>query len=152
MAGIGEAASIIAVAQLGFALASTLASFIGDYKEAGNRIDSLSSEIQLTSVSLQQLGDLANGNRLQGENAVLQASNLRKRCDDVLQEIRVILKRKDVTLDVKTINKEEIDISCYERWRWATYLRSRLRIPRLELGRLKIDLMLVYFSMIVLGR
>ena len=45
MAGIGEAVSIIAAAQLGFALASTLASLIGDYKEAGNRIDSLSSEI-----------------------------------------------------------------------------------------------------------
>jgi hypothetical protein len=151
MAGIGEASAIIAVAQLGLTLASTLASFVGDYKEAGNRMNNLSDEIQITSASLQQLGDLAKRNRLHGERGVLEATNLTERCRLVIFEIRTILKKGDRPLNPSVIDKAEIELSCYKRLKWTTYLRSRLEIPRLELSRLKTDLMLTFLSMIALG-
>ena len=150
-AGIGEAAAILAIAQLGLTLASTLSSFTGDYKEAGNRMNHLSDEIQVASSSLQQIGDLAKQNRLYGDRSVLQAANLTERCRIVIFEIRTILKKGDKTLNPTAIDKSEIDLSCYKRLKWAMYLKSRLEIPRLELARLKSDLMLVYLSMIAIG-
>jgi hypothetical protein len=56
-------------------------------------MNSLSDEIQITSASLEKLGDLAKRNGLYGERAVLEATNLTERCRLVIFEIRTILKR-----------------------------------------------------------
>ena len=151
MAGIGEASAIIAVAQVGLSFAQTLVAFVGDYRDAATRISNLSDEVRVTSSCLQQLGELANQNRLYGKRGILEARSLTKRCDTVVWEIRTTLKKGDEPLDPKVIKKDEIELSCFDRLKWATWIKSKLDLPRLELERLKADLTLTFVSLMALG-
>ena len=95
LAGIGDASAIIAVADLGLKLAQTLVTIIGDFRDAAININRLRDEIRLTSICLQQLGDLAKQNRLVAGRGVLEATNLRERTRAVIWEIRTVIKKGD---------------------------------------------------------
>ena len=59
MAGIGEASAILTVAVAGFSLTSKLKHLFDDYKNADATIEKLREELEATSKSLQNLGQLA---------------------------------------------------------------------------------------------
>lgn len=146
MAGIGEASAILGVAQLGLQLAQTLVTVIGDYRDAATNINRLRDEIHLTSISLQQLGDLAKQNSLLPGRGVLEATNLRERCRAVIWEIRTVIKKGDDPLHPNEISKREIDVGYFTAWKWALWTKKHLDGPRLELDRLKDSLTLTFVT------
>ena len=146
MAGIGEASAILGVAQIGLQLAQTLVTVIGDFREAATNINRLRDEIHLTSICLQQLGDLAQKNRLLPGRGVLEATNLRERCRAVIWEIRQIIKKGDEPLRPEAVTKDEIDVSYFMAWKWALWTKKHLEEPRLELDRLKDSLTLTFVT------
>ena len=146
MAGIGEASAILGVAQIGLQLAQTLVTVIGDYRDAAININRLRDEIHLTSICLQQLGDLAQEGRLIAGRGVLEATNLRERCRAVLWEIRMVIKKGDNPLHPEDISKEDIDVSYFTSWKWALWTKKHLEEPRLELDRLKDSMTLTFVT------
>ena len=146
MAGIGEASAILGVAQIGLQLAQTLVTVIGDYREAAVNINRLRDEIHLTSICLQQLGDLAQENRLIPGRGVLEATNLRERCRAVIWEIRTVIKKGDNPLHPEAITKDDIDISYFMAWKWALWTKKHLEDPRQELDRLKDSMTLTFVT------
>ena len=146
MAGIGEASAILGVAQLGLQLAQTLVTVIGDYRDAAANINAVRDEIHLTSICLQQLGDLAKQNSLLPGRGVLETTNLRERCRAVIWEIRTVVKKGDDPLHPDEINKEEIDVSYFTAWKWALWTKKHLDGPRAELDRLKDSLTLTFVT------
>jgi hypothetical protein len=146
MAGIGEASAILGVAQIGIQLAQTLVTVIGDFRDAAVNINRLRDEIHLTSICLQQLGDLAKEGRLIAGRGVLEATNLRERCRAVIWEIRIIIQKGDNPLNPEEITKDDIDVSYFTAWKWALWTKKHLEDPRLELDRLKNSMTLTFVS------
>ena len=146
MAGIGEASAILGVAQIGLQLAQTLVTVIGDFRDAATNINRLRDEIHLTSVCLQQLGDLAKEDRLIPGRGVLEATNLRERCRGVIWEIRTIIKKGDNPLRPDEITKDDIDVSYFMAWKWALWTKKHLEDPRQELDRLKDSMTLTFVT------
>ena len=149
MAGIGEASAILTVVHFGFTFASKLADFIGDYKDAGNLMKSLSDEIEATSTPLEQLGELVKQNGLQNPKAISDAASLAGRFNTTISEIRSILKMDDISLDGTSSNKETV-LTKMDRLRWASLSKSKLDIPRVQLGRLKMEMMLLYLTLMTM--
>ncbi|KAL8639923.1 MAG: hypothetical protein Q9226_008811, partial [Calogaya cf. arnoldii] len=144
MAGIGEAAAILAVAQLGLNLAQTLVTVIGDYRSAADHINSIKDEVSLTAIALQQLGSLAKQNRLTPGRGVLQATDLRERCRRTFWDIRVAIQKGRDPLDPDNISREQIDVDCFSAARWAFWTKRQLEEPQRELDRLKASLSLLF--------
>lgn len=149
MAGVGEASAILTITQFGFTFASRLADFIGDYKDAGNLMKTISDEVEATSTPLQQLGELIKQNGLQNPKAVSDAASLARRFNITISEIRSILKMDDISLDGTSSNKETA-LSKRDRLRWASLSKSKLEIPRAQLGRLKMEMTLLYLTLMTM--
>jgi hypothetical protein len=145
MAGIGEASAILAVTQLGFTFASKLTDFLGDYKEAGDLIKSLSDEVEATSSSLQNLGELAKSNGLKNPRGVSDALKLTNRCEKTITKIRTILRLENVPLD-SVPTSQPTELTRLDRLRLAAS-KAKLEIPRAELGRLKSEMTLLYVTL-----
>ncbi len=146
MAGIGEASALLGVAQIGLQLAQTLIMAIGDHRDAAVNINRLRDEIHLTAICLQQLGDLAQGNRLIAGRGILEATNLRERCRAVIWEIRTVIKKGDNPLHPEEITKDDIDVSYFMAWKWALWTKKHLEYPRQELDRLKDSMTLTFVT------
>ncbi|KEF59957.1 uncharacterized protein A1O9_04805 [Exophiala aquamarina CBS 119918] len=149
MAGIGEASAIVGVAQLGFSLAKTLNTLIGDYKDARQTLTRMGAEIESTSLAMERLGDLAKKGRLYGDKGVLEAAGLASRYSDAIVEIRTMLKKKNTPINPNLVSSDEIELSCFQKIQFA-FLKPRLEISQLEVSRIKADLTLTYLSMIAL--
>jgi hypothetical protein len=52
MAAIGEASAVIGVVQIGFSLARTLNTYIGDYKDSRDSIIGLAAELDATIIQV----------------------------------------------------------------------------------------------------
>ena len=146
MAGIGEASAILGVAQLGLQLAQTLVIVIGDYRDAAVNINRLRDEIHLTSICLQQLGDLAKEGKLIAGRGIHEATNLRERCRTVIWGIRMVIKKGDDPLHPEKISKEDIDVSYFTSFKWALWTKKHLEEPRAELDRLKDGVTLTFVT------
>jgi hypothetical protein len=149
MAGIGEASAIVGVAQLGFSLAKTLNTLIGDYKDARQTLTRMGAEIESTSLAMERLGDLAKKGRLYGNKGVLEAAGLASRYSDAIVEIRTMLKKKNKPINPNVVSSDEIELSSFQKIQFA-FLKPRLEISQLEVSRIKADLTLTYLSMIAL--
>lgn len=146
LAGIGDASAIIAVAQVGLQFAQTLITVIEDFRDAAKNINGLRDELHLTSICLQQLGDLAKQNKIIAGRGILEVTNFRERCRSTIWDIRMIIKKGDEPLDPLNISKEEIDISYFTAWKYALWTKSKLEEPRKELDRLKNSMTLTFVS------
>ena len=146
LAGIGDASAIIGVAELGLKLAQTLVTIIGDFRDAAVNINRLRDEIHLTSICLQQLGDLAKQNKLIAGRGVLEATNLRERTKAVIWQIRITIKKGDDPLRPDDVLGQEIDVSYFASWKWALWTKKHLEEPRQELDRLKDSMTLTFVS------
>lgn len=150
LGGIGDVSAILGVAQIGLQLAQTLVTVIGDYRDAATNINRLRDEVHLTSICLQQLGDLAKQNLLR-DYGILETTNLRDRTRAVLWEIRTTVKKGDNPLHPVEITKEEIDVTYFQSWKWALWTKKQLEEPRQELDRLKDSMTLTFVSHMALS-
>ena len=148
MAGIGEASAIIAVSQLGISLSTALIGYVGEVKDAGPHIQRVADEISSTCDRLKELGDLVEQNPttcLFSQEGLRKSERLASSCQSVIDEIRQALKKADVEVNSKSFSSDELDISRFSKLYWP-FIRNKLELPRTELSRLKIDLLLLYDS------
>lgn len=91
---LGVAAGILQIAEIGSRLSIKLYTFYGKIKHADQRMQSLSSEVALTSNVLRQLGD----NLQQDEQARLYSYEALCTTSTVLQECRTVFENIDNTI------------------------------------------------------
>lgn len=145
MAGIGEASAILTVAEAGFSLASKLKDLFDDYKNAAGTIEKLREELEATSKSLQNLGEFAEQNGLHNKNAVADAKILTDRCQRTISDIKTLMRLESVPSDPASTSSEA-ELTRLDRVKWV-FSKSKLQVPRAELARLKLDMMLLYFTL-----
>lgn len=86
---VGVAASILQIAEIGGHLSIKLCAFCRKVKSADQRLQSLSSDVSLTSNVLRQLGD----NLQQDEQAKLYSGEAVHTSQEVLQECRTVFEK-----------------------------------------------------------
>lgn len=151
MAGIGEASAILAVAQIGFALSTTLIAYIGEVKGAHSRINGIGNEIQTTSERLKDIGQLVEKNRqnpILSQASITSALRCSSECRDIIEFVKNTLCKSEWPQKSEAPEKIEIDISLFSRFMWPM-LKRKLEIPRVELQRIKIDLLLIFSAAMV---
>ncbi len=153
MAGIGEASAILAVAQIGISLSNTLIAYVGEVQDAPARIQRIGNEVLTTSERLKEIGELVDKNhqtRIFSDQGVLSAARCSDECKNILLELKHVLGKSGWHQHSKIEDKIEIDTSLFSTLRWP-FLRTKLEVPRAELNRIKIDLMLLFSSAMALG-
>lgn len=146
MAGIGEASAILAVAQLGFVFSTTLIAYVGEVKDAHSRINRIGNEIQTTSEQLKEIGQLVERNKqnpILNQATITSAVRCSSDCRDIIDYVKKLLCKSEWQQNSEAPEKGEIDISLFSRWMWPLLAR-KLEIPRVELQRIKIDLLLIF--------
>ncbi|KLJ06456.1 hypothetical protein EMPG_10132 [Blastomyces silverae] len=153
MAGIEGVSAIITVAQVGFALSKALIEYIDEVRDASRRIRRVGNEIRTTSERLRDIGKLVETNPItnalspEGIQSAVRASD---ECSQVLGELRMILAKGGYTPSPTLVQKEEIDISYFTKFKWP-FVKSRLEVPRAELQRIKSDLTLLFTSVMAIS-
>lgn len=145
--GVGEASAIIAVAQLGIKLSSALISYVGEVKDAQNRIRRIGNEIATTSQSLSQIGDLIERNpstKYFNRDGVRSAERCSKECAVIIECVSNELEK------IGWQDGSDTNASFLTTLYWP-FIRGRLELPRTELQRIKTDLTLLLTSAWVLG-
>ena len=153
MAGIGEATAIIAVAQVGISLSNTLIAYVGEVHDAPFRIQRIGNEVLTTSERLKDIGELVEKNgqtHIFSEEGVLSAVRCSEECKTILEELRKVLSKGGWHQWMRGEEKVEIDISLFSTLRWP-FIKTKLEVPRAELERIKVDLMLLFSSAMALG-
>ena len=153
MAGIGEATAILAVAQLGISLSNTLIAYVGEVQDAPFRIQRIGNEVLTTSERLKDIGELVDKNdqtRIFSDEGVHSAVRCSEECRKILSELKSILSKGGWHQWSKGQDKDEIDTSLFSTL-WWPFLKTKLEVPRAELERIKIDLMLLFSSAMALG-
>ncbi|ODH48985.1 hypothetical protein GX48_04918 [Paracoccidioides brasiliensis] len=153
MAGIETASAIISIAHVGFALSKALIEYIDEVKDASRRLSLIGNEIRTTSERLEDIGKLVEKNRTtnflssEGIRSAIRAS---EECAQVIEELRGILGKSGCTHAPTVVEKEEIDISYFTKFKWP-WVKFRLEAPRAELQRIKADLTLLFASVMAIG-
>jgi hypothetical protein len=109
----------------------------------------MSAELDSTSLAMERLGDLAQKGRLYGDKGKLEAAALANRYNNAIDNIRLMLKKRDSPLNQQTVNPNEFELSSFGKFQFA-FVRPKLEVSRLEVSRIKADLTLTYLSMIAL--
>lgn len=153
MAGIGEAAAILAIAQLGIGLSNTLIAYVGEVKDAPRRIHRISNEVLTTSERLKDVGELVAKNpqtKFFNEEGIRSAKRCSDECDKVICEVRQLLQKAGWVSKSQIVERDEIDITLFSSLRWP-FIKTKLDVPCTELQRIKLDLSLLYTSAMALG-
>ncbi|PGH00006.1 hypothetical protein AJ80_09243 [Polytolypa hystricis UAMH7299] len=151
MVGIEQVSTILVVAQLGILLSKVLIEYLEEAQEAPSRILRISNEIQTTSERLKEVANLVDVNqrtRLFSEEGLQSALRASTECEQVIQEVRLILRKSGYNKPIPTdcvIDKDEIDISHFTRIKWP-FVKPKLAVPRAELQRIKSDLILLFIT------
>lgn len=137
MAGIGEASAVIGVVQIGFSLARTLSTYIGDYKDSRDSIISLAVQLDSTILHVKELnalirsreaaGSVSEDSRKVAENAVTNSKRLIEKLVKLLTKADLpddpdaIVNIKPGDIDVRTLTrlywplvKPQVDVCCAE--------------------------------------
>lgn len=135
---LGVAASLIQVADLGTKLSVKLFSFYRQAKNANQSIQSLSSDIALTSAILRELGEslkTEESRKLCSEEAFKTLSQVLNQCRDVLGQIQRVIKDTDQPPKTRLQNNTE-------KFR-LVLLEPSLEPLKLNLERLKSTMLLL---------
>ncbi|KAL8792210.1 MAG: hypothetical protein Q9195_005166 [Heterodermia aff. obscurata] len=153
MAGIGEASAILAVAQIGISLSNTIIAYVSEVQDASFRIQRIGNEILTTSERLKDIGELVDRNhqtRIFSEEGVHSAVRCSEECHKILNELQSVLGKSGWYPRGKSEDTVEIDTSLFSTLRWP-FIKTKLEVPRAELERIKLDLMLLFSSAMALG-
>ena len=146
MAGIGEASAIIAVAQAGISLSMVIIAYVGDVRDAPKSISRIGNEIKSTSGRLEEIAEIIRDNpntRLLLDTAVGDATRCSSECELILAQVGNLLVKGGWKRDSTGLSKNDIDTSVVASLKWP-FLKTRLDTPRVELQRIKADLILLF--------
>lgn len=153
MAGIGEASAILSVAQIGISLSKTLIKYIEEVKDAPSHIKSIGNEILTTSERLKDIGELVDQNsqtKAFSEEGISSAVRSSTECRQIIKELKNVLLKSGWQDYPKDSDKDELDTSLFSNLRWP-FAKIKLEVPRAELQRIKLDLLLLFAAVKVLG-
>jgi hypothetical protein len=146
MAGIGEASAIIGVVQVGFSLARTLNTYIGDYKDSRESIIGLAAELDATIIQVQELNSLVasskaakslgEGSRKLAEKCVQDSDRLIKKLVELLTKARLPEDPKEIV----NIKPEDIVIDKLTRASWP-FIKPQVDVVKSELHLMKTDIL-----------
>ncbi|KAI7475163.1 hypothetical protein KC351_g10263 [Hortaea werneckii] len=141
------AASVVGLAQFDFSLATTLITYVGDFRDASDDITGLANEITATYRQVGELKSLLDKNktsqslsdsvRLEAEDCQLKAEKLATRLWKQLRKSHADIPKG------RLIGPEDIEVSVFSRARWPVY-KPRLDQHKQELMVLKQNIMMVF--------
>ncbi|GAB1740129.1 hypothetical protein NU219Hw_g5046t1 [Hortaea werneckii] len=141
------AASVVGLAQFGFSLATTLITYVGDFRDASDDITGLANEITATYRQVGELKSLLDKNknsqslsdsvRLEAEDCQLKAEKLATRLWKQLRKSHADIPKG------RLIGPEDIEVSVFSRARWPVY-KPRLDQHKQELMVLQQNIMMVF--------
>lgn len=147
MAGIGEASAIIGTVQIGFSLARTLNTYIGDYKDSRDSIISLAAELEATIIQVKELRSLVENSRssnVLGEGSVKLAEKCTKDSDRLIKRLVELLTKARLPEDpaaIVNIKPEDIFVGRLTRAYWPL-VKPQVDVVRSELHLMKTDILL----------
>lgn len=148
MAGIGEAATIIALVETGFSLARALNTYVSDVGEARDDILELASDIDATFRMLRDLDLKIKENeatKVWSEDGLANAKKCIDDADRTIKKMRKLLKKATASGKSPEVKREEIDVKKFERALWPVY-KPELELRRRELQSIKQDILIAYTS------
>ena len=143
-AGIGEASAILSVAQIGISLSKTLITYIGEVKDAPSHIQRIGNEILTTSERLEEIGELVNQNphtKVLSEGGINSAVRCSSECREIIRYVKSVLCKGSWKTYSRDSDKD-VDPSLFSTFRWP-FAKIKLEVPRAELHRIKLDLLLL---------
>jgi len=144
MAGIGEA---IAVVQVGFSLAQTLSTYIGDYKDSRDSIIGLAGQLETTILHVRELNTLVRSSEAAGsvsEDSRKVAENAVTNSKRLIEKLVKLLTKADLPDDpdaIINIKPEDIDVRTLTRLSWPR-LKPKIDVVNLELQSMKTEILL----------
>ena len=145
MAGIGEASAIATFVPIGFSLATSLTTYIGDVKDAPDEIASLAVEIDATLRLVEELEVLLTSNKATGgwnDNGVAFAIKCRRDSERVISKLlKLLTKSKSSVAGTGAVSHKDIDISLFNRVLWPRF-KPKVEVAKRELERTRIDILL----------
>lgn len=147
MAGIGEASAIIGTVQIGFSLARTLNTYIGDYKDSRDSIIGLAAELEATIIQVNELRSLVENSQssnVLGEGSIKLAEKCTKDSDRLIKRLVELLTKARLPEDpaaIVNIKPEDIVVGRLTRAFWPL-VRPQVDVVRSELHVMKTDILL----------
>lgn len=147
MAGIGEASAVIGVVQVGFSLAKTLNTYIGDYRDSRESIISLASELDATIIQVKELNALVASNKTSadvGEGSLKLAEKCVKDSDRLVKRLVELLTKARLPEDPKAIvniKPEDIIVSKLTKAYWP-FIKPQVDVVKSELHVMKTEILL----------
>lgn len=153
MAGIGEASAILTVAQLGISLSKSLITYIEEVKDAPTHIKSIGNEVFTTSERLKDIGELVDQNsqtKAFSESGISSAVRSSTECQQIIKEVKNVLFKGGWQDYPEDSDKDALDTSLFSKLLWP-FTKLKLEVPRAELQRIKLDLLLLFAAVKVSG-
>ena len=153
MAGVGEATAILEVAELGFGVSSALIDYTNEVKDAPGRIKSIGDEIKTTSKRLQEIARLVEKNsqtRLFSQEGLQNVLRCSDECYQAIGEVRFVLRKTGYQRNPVEFDRSQLDISYHTKLQWPL-IKTKLEVPRTALQRIKIDLSLLFASVMAIS-
>jgi hypothetical protein len=147
MAGIGEASAIIGVVQIGFSLARTLSTYVGDYKDSRDSIIGLAVQLETTILHVKELntlirskeaaGSVSEDSRKVAENAVTNSKRL-------IEKLVKLLTKADLPDNpdaIVNIKPGDINVRTLTKFTWPL-IKPEVDVINLELQSMKTEILL----------
>lgn len=147
MAGIGEASAVIGVVQVGFSLARTLSTYIGDYKDSRDSIISLAVQLETTILHVRELNTLVRSNEAAGsvsEDSRKVAENAVTSSKRLIEKLVKLLTKADLPNDpdaILNIKPGDIDVRTLTKFYWPL-VKPQVDVVNLELQSMKTEILL----------
>jgi hypothetical protein len=147
MAGIGEASAVIGVVQVGFSLARSLNTYIGDYKDSRDSIIGLAVQLETTILHVRELNTLVRSNEAAGsvsEDSRKVAENAVTSSKRLIEKLVKLLTKADLPDDpdaIINIKPGDIDVRTLTKLYWPL-IKPQVDVVNLELQSMKTEILL----------
>jgi len=144
MSGIGEASAVIGVVQVGFSLARTFNTYIGDYKDSRDSIISLASELDATIIQVKELNSLVGNSKTASEGSKKLAEKCIKDSDRLVKRLVELLTKARLPEDpeaIISISPGDIIPSRLTKAYWP-FVKPQVDVVKSELQVMKTDILI----------
>lgn len=144
MSGIGEASAVIGVVQVGFSLARTLNTYIGDYKDSRDSIISLAAELDATIIQVKELNSLVASNKSASDGSKKLAEKCTKDSDRLVKKLVELLTKARLPEDpdaIVNISPGDIIPSRLTRAYWP-FVKPQVDVVKSELHVMRTDILI----------
>jgi hypothetical protein len=144
MAAVGEASAIIGVVQVGFSLARTLTTYIGDYKDSRDSIIGLAAELDATIIQVKELNSLVISSKAASDGSRKLAEKCVKDSDRLIKKLIELLTKARLPEDpdaIISINPGDIILSRLTKAYWP-FVKPQVDVVKSELHVMKTDILI----------